>query len=495
MATTATVTQPLARSRAADGGAQAVVLTLLYSLPALWSLRSFSTVLDNDVWWHLAAGKWILQHSAVPRTDPFSAYGADKWWAAYSWGFELPAAWLFTHFGLIGLLFLHGLLVTTVIVAVHRLIVAIVPDFTLSVLLTLAAAVAMNGLFTPRPWLLTILFFVVELHLVLQVRESGNYRRLLWLPLIFCAWANVHAQFVYGLFLLFLAAAEAWWLIWKSSADPVKRKARAWWTLTALSCLAATLVNPYFAGIYKVAYQLGTQPRVLNLISELGPVLFRSFSDYLLLVIGLLAVATLAWRRDTQPFPWVLLLWATLCSFRSRRDIWMLAVVGAATIAAGLREHATVKFQHSKLQSCFITIGVVLVTVASCWIAGVSSVRLETESASKFPAAAVDFIKQKRLPGPLFNDYNWGGYLIWSLPELPVSMDGRAALHGTPRIERSVDTWDAKHDWNSDLELQNAQLIIGSLDAPLCAVLRGDARYELAYEDKIASVFVRRSPR
>ena len=483
------------RYGAGESIAQAIVLTVLYSAPTIWLFSTFNACLDNDIWWHLATGKWILQNHAIPHTDPFSAYGLGRSWAAYSWAFDLPLAWLVAHLGFVGLLLLQVVLVTAIIVALHRLIAALVPDFTLSVLLTFAAAIAMSRVFTPRPWLLTILFFILELHLVSRARENGDYRRLLWLPLIFWAWANLHVQFIYGLFVLMLAVGEAWWSWWKARCDPVQHRVRNLWTATIIGCIAATLVNPYFVEIYKVAYQLGTLPGVLNQISELNAVPFRSLSDYVLLLIALCAVGAFVWQRELRPFPWALLLWAIFFSFRSQRDIWLLAVVGTAVIATGLRDHAVLTPRDSRLQSSWVALGVVVVIAVGCRILGPSVGEQQRKIAATFPSAAVEFVKEKGLPGPLFNDYDWGGYLIWSLPEIPVSMDGRALLHGTRRLERSADTWEAHEDWRSDSELQKARLIIGPVNAPLCAVLRMDPQYQLAYEDRVASVFVRRTDR
>jgi hypothetical protein len=490
------VAQSIGRTRTrAEGAAQVVILTLLYSLPAALVARSYTCVIDNDIWWHLAAGKWIVEHRAVPHTDPFSAYGAGKPWAAYSWAFEVPAAWLYAHCGLLGLLLLQCALVMAVVVALHRLIASLTSDFSDAAMLTFAAIVAMYGVLTPRPWLLTILFFILELRVILRVRDAHDYRQLMWLPLIFCAWVNVHVQFVYGLFLLMLAVGEAW-LKWQmASGDRALRRSRDIWTVTVLVCFAATLLNPYFIGIYEVAYQLGTQPLVRTLISELGPIPFLSWDQNVLLLIGLGAVGTLAWRREREYFPWVLLVWAVFWSFRSHRDLWLMTVVGVATIAANLPNRMRPHPRLSKLQACGIAIGVVLVSGCSYIVLGLSGERLQQEMASRFPAAAVEVVRQRGLPGPLYNNYDWGGYLIWSLPGLPVAIDGRATLHGTPRIERSGATWQAEHGWNSDPELQNARLVIGARDSSLCAVLRLDPRYELAYEDHVASVFVRRKAR
>jgi hypothetical protein len=80
--------------------------------------------------------------------------------------------------------------------------------------------------------------------------------------------------------------------------------------------------------------------------------------------------------------------------------------------------------------------------------------------------------------------------LIWSLPRLLVSMDGRTNLHGDQRIERSFNTWSGLRGWESDPELMKARLVIGDVNHALTAIMRTDPRFKLVYEDAIATVFV-----
>jgi len=107
-----------------------------------------------------------------------------------------------------------------------------------------------------------------------------------------------------------------------------------------------------------------------------------------------------------------------------------------------------------------------------------------------FPAEAVKFIRSSQLAGPLYNSLDWGGYLIWSLPELPVAMDGRTNLHGDQRIARSLATWNGSTAWEKDPELLQARLIIAETSKPLTYLMRSDRRYRLVYEDNTAAVFV-----
>src|SRR6516164_8730767 len=80
-----------------------IVEIALLALPIYWCLQQAAgLVADPDNWWHLRAGQWIVEHRTVPATDPFSAYGADKPWIAYSWLYEITLYGLYAAFGLPG---------------------------------------------------------------------------------------------------------------------------------------------------------------------------------------------------------------------------------------------------------------------------------------------------------------------------------------------------------------------------------------------------------
>src|SRR3982751_3726706 len=53
-------------------------------IPAV--LGSSSTIFnDGDVSWHIATGQWIIDHRAIPHTDPFSFTWAGKPWVPIEW--------------------------------------------------------------------------------------------------------------------------------------------------------------------------------------------------------------------------------------------------------------------------------------------------------------------------------------------------------------------------------------------------------------------------
>ena len=202
-----------------DQVARALLTAVLYAAPILMCLYASASIADPDIWWHLRTGEWIMQHHTVPHTDPFSAFGAGKPWQAYSWLFELVAFKAYQWFDLSGIMAYTATMVLAITIALHRLMQRLQPDFTKATLLTMSVMICLSRLYTPRPWLFTILFFVLEIDLLMQARKSGATRELFWLPLIFALWANIHIQFIDGLLVLGVAACEPALRRWRTQGQ------------------------------------------------------------------------------------------------------------------------------------------------------------------------------------------------------------------------------------------------------------------------------------
>lgn len=466
---------------------QALILAMLYSFPVFVCARN-ATVADPDIWWHMRTGEWILRHG-FPHTDPFSSFGAGKPWAAYSWLFDLIVFRLHQSLGLAGIVTYTAAMVTAITVALHRMIRRLCPDFTMGVLLTLAASVCMEHLWTPRSWLFTVLFFAVELDVLMRARQTGKSGALWWLPVLFAIWASLHIQFLYGLVVLAIALVES--LLnrrWNSGGSRIETGKMG---AVLLACVGATLANPYGWGVYLTAWGLGSQKGVLSTVTEMTAMPFRDIGDYGVLFFTIAAVVVLARSRRRQVFEVLLMAFAVLVSFRSQRDVWVMAIAASAIVGGALGSSEEPRSRVSALAAP----AAVLITVAFAPLffraLGVNNSQLSAKLGEKMPVKAAEYVKSKGLQGPLFNDYDWGGYLMWN-PRLAVSIDGRAALAGDKLIAQTLATWEGARGWNCNPDLRNARLVIGPVEAPLTQLLRTSPGFHLAYEDQVAAVFVAR---
>ncbi len=472
----------------AEHFAQFAVLALLLAAPALICVHS-ACANDPDIWWHMRTGQWILQHHAIPRIDPFSGANAGKPWPAYSWLYELLSFQVFQSFGLAGIVGYSAAMVLAITVALHHLIKRLQADFSIVALLIFSSCFAIGHLFTPRPWLFTILFFILEIDILMHARRTGRVHELAWLPVIFALWSNILIQFIDGLIVLGIALVEA---VATGRGIGVRTRLRVLPAAIALGASAlATMANPFGWHIYRVAYDLAAQPGVLNKINELKAIPFRDMTDFSVLALTLATTAALAWQRRLRVFEIGLLAFAVLVSFRSQRDVWVVAVAAAAILASSIPGRETAAVRLPKFATAFAAMIAAVLMLAGFRVMHVNNGVLETEIEKSLPVKAVDAIQTNHYAGPLYNDFNWGGYLIWSL-RMPVSIDGRAAFYGDQAIDRSIATWGAEPDWNTDPELTKAGVVIGPPKAALTQVLRLDPKFRLVYEDKVAAVFVAR---
>jgi hypothetical protein len=485
--------------RATPAWEQAALAALLAGAGVFVVLVRGRSGWDQDIWWHLAAGRWITDHRAVPATDPFSQFGDGKPWVAYSWLFEVIVYGAYQALGLRGIVLfaaIAGVLITATLYALLRRCGA--PP-TRALPLTLAAFYGVMPLTTPRPWLLSILFLLAELHMIVAAR-GGASRAIWWLPPIFVLWANVHIQFVVGLVVIAVAAAEA---VWDGTApEPTRdaersRAALPVWLIAAVSCIAATLVNPYGVRVYVAARDVSMQTTLWSRIGELAAPAFRTSPDWVILALVVTAAGVVGWQVRDRPVRvfWLLMFGLGLwLGFRSRRDSWFVVSAAACIIASARVDDASDAMPSIIPASRTLLAAAIAGVVVFAGAQLLSETQLRANVGRSFPATAAASIDRANLPGPVYNFFDWGGFLMWQWPQRRVGMDGRTAVHGEERVVRQVDTWQGRPEWRADPELAAAGVVIGPRDLPLASLLRLDDRFTLFYEDPSgpAVVFRRR---
>jgi hypothetical protein len=475
-----------------------LILIALYAVPAAAVLRPIT---DNDIWMNLRAGSWIVAHGQVPATDPFSSPAEGKPWVAYSWLFEVLVHGLYRGLGLASIVGYRAVMAYAILLALHSLVARRERRFVVATSLTGLAFFALVPVLNERTWLFTILFSILTLSVLLDLREGVRTRAGWWLPLVFAFWANLHIQFVYGLFLLALAWAAPLGDRLLGGVSGVGHPAAAgtgpWWRLALLfgACLLATLLNPYGAGLYVVVYQYAAQRETYDLVLELLAPTFRMPWEWAMPVLVGAAAWALGRRRDRSLFDAILLAAAAFLALRARRDIWFAVLAALAVLVSKNRadqpEADGLPVRWSR--RVFVALGVSAVLGVASRRFDLSQPHLDAKVADVYPAKAAAVVEARGYRGPLFNEYGWGSYLIWRLPELKVSIDGRADLHGPARIRRNIDTLSGLGGWDSDADLVRANTIIVRAKSALASLLRLDGRFALVHEDELAAVFRRHS--
>ena len=108
----------------------------------------------------------------------------------------------------------------------------------------------------------------------------------------------------------------------------------------------------------------------------------------------------------------------------------------------------------------------------------------------EYPLKAIRSIQLTHPKVNMFNSYNWGGYLIWSLPEYPVFIDGRADLFGESLINEWWDVVNGTDKAMAILDKYHINFIILEPDWPIINILKNN-QWNITYHDNISIVLTR----
>jgi hypothetical protein len=108
------------------------------------------------------------------------------------------------------------------------------------------------------------------------------------------------------------------------------------------------------------------------------------------------------------------------------------------------------------------------------------------------PIKAVKFIQENHLQGPMLNAFNYGGYLIWALPEHPVFIDGRADVFEWSGVFLKFSQWaNLESNPNELLDQNHVNFCLLERHSPMASVLSLLHGWRLAYSDDTSVIYVR----
>ncbi len=475
------------------------VMALLFSSAAMleaFRLSSLSALTNGDLWWHLSCGLWALQHHALPHSGLFSQ-SATQPWVASSWAYDLLLA---LGYKLVGLRAIPGLLMlfkTALAVVTFLLVGGLRGRFWTAVALSLVAQFVL-GAIQPGPAYFSVLFFAIEIALLLKARRTGNLRSLWWLPFLFLFWANLHVQFVYGvvvllLFLLVLVCER--YVTSLSARSPALGKVTK---ILGISWLA-TFITPYLYRPYEVFFAT-TFTSANQYLPDFHALGFRQPQDYLLLLLAMAAFLALGLRRSRDLFQIGLLAGCLAMSFYAQRDIWLITLAALAVIGeaippepAGEPSVSAEKRRWAREALIAATASIAVMILAAAIRIPRNRATLLVKVGQRYPVAASDYIRDHRLPQPLFNAYEWGGFLTWYLPEYPVAIDGRTELYGEDVVTQYSKVMNADERYTEYPALAGAQTILLPKSAIMGEALGSVPIFKVAYSDDVAIVLSRRS--
>ncbi len=527
-------------------------------------MLAFRRLDDADTWWHLAAGRWIAEHRAIPHTDTLSYTVPDHAWINLQWMFDLFLYSLYRTGGP-NLVVLAGMVIYAAATALllKNLRLALGPVGAAMLGLWVVAIAQGRSI---RPEMVSFVFLQIVLLVCATGRRTGG-RRLWLLPAVMILWTNTHGLFVIGVFVIgcYMAASVANRLpllppAWRDSMEPSTARTML---LSGALALLATLANPY--GLEGALLPLTLMTRLsgeapaFQLIGELR----RSFSPenvtfavrayqtlffFSLAVVGIATfvatfvgqprdggsraerrrkkkrkagereqvsdrLATVETRSGFDLAGLAVFVGLAYLSTLARRNMALFALgaapfVGQCLATLGRRWSVAGRSSETRDLLAAATVAVLLpaLVVAGWFVASNNFYRwdgqlhefgagvLEVTS----PVKASAFVKEQKLPPPLYNDWTSGGYLTWDRPmEGGVYIDSRGEVYDTQFFSDYLARLRQPARWQDEADHMGFQTVIFFHWWPshrhLLMWLLRDRRWALVYFDENTTVFVRRA--
>jgi hypothetical protein len=356
------------------------------------------------------------------------------------------------------------------------------------------------------PVLSSVVLLALELKLLFDLRDdvrgTGDLRRALWLPALFVLWANLDIHFVYGLLvlILFLAAVTGETIAPRTGAGWVNHRSSGlsltMWAAVIGGCFLAAMVSPYGYAVYDGASSVFGNRMLQPYLHELQALHFRRPQEFVLLLLAMAAFFLLGRSRWRDLFSWVLMLASAALSISLMSASWVVVVCSVAVIAHALpihhpepvREAASQKPRMPLLATAALITALVLLLVA---IRIPGSQTLLARMSAAIPVKACDYIREHKLPEPLFNNYEWGGFVIWYLPDYPVAMDTRHEIYGEEANLRYFKITNGEMPLGAELHFAYAGSVIVPSNSPMAIGLAAGPRFTPVYRDDVALVLVR----
>ena len=466
------------------------VLTALFSAGALVEVARLSSLRDPAAWGHLRIGAWILENRGVPHTGIYSQ-ASHLPWRDFSWGYDAILAMAYK---------ILGLRVVPAMGTMFRILAAAVL-FLLGIRrgrLRSAVALSAVGIYAlssmgPSSTAVSVVFFGLTLFLLLEWRAEPASPVKYVLPLLIPVWANLDAGFVYGIMALAVFAIVEFARQAGNKHDLNSKNMRRDAAVMLVVCVLASGITPYGYASYPAFWQMETSAANLNIpgYSAMG---FRQALDYVVLLLGMGGFLALGLRRSRDIFLIAVLGGSAALAFHAQRENWLLIVSSVAVIGqmlSGDQERKGSELPMFSQRRTAIAIPIVVSAGLSLLVLMVRSPKdLTTRVAQTFPVSACEYIRNEQLPRPLFNAYEWGGFVTWYLPEYPVAIDARRGLYPEELESDYFKVMKVDVPYQTLPAMKEARTILLPKTNVLAGGLRNVAGFRVAFEDEVAIVLL-----
>lgn len=448
---------------------------------------------DPDLWWHVKTGELILSTHRWATTDPYSYTAAGAPWMSCEWLGDVLIAAVYRLGGLLGLQALLIVLGCAVVLALYGFATLRSGNSKAGFVSTAMLLVLAAGSFNLRPQMLGYLFLILTLTTLERFRQ-GMQRAVWLLPILFLIWINAHGSWIIGLGVvaLYIACGLVSFQMGSLETQRWTESQRLQLETVFLLSLVAIPITPYGARLAAYPFAVASSYPISDAhILEWLPMPFNLVIGkvFLALLLGFF-LAQVAFRFSWRLHELLLFLFGGAMACLHVRFL-LLFVPFFAPIAATILARWAPAYNKAKdkyLLNFALMAGIVIAIVHYF----PSRAETENKVADAFPVHALEYMRQHSVPGPLFNSYGFGGYMVES--GFKTFVDGRSELfEETGVLGDYMHITFLKPGAMKVLSGYGIQSCLLERDEPLSTVLSSLPDWQKVYSDNVSALYVKRN--
>ncbi|HEU0218687.1 MAG TPA: hypothetical protein VFQ90_18670 [Stellaceae bacterium] len=466
------------------------LLAMLRALAASTALLN-----DPDTYLHIAAGRWMLTHRALPSPDPFSFSMVGAPWHPSEWLGEIALARIYDLGGWGPVIAAAAACFGVAIGLLCRFLARRI-DPLAAALSALAGAVLVLPHLLARPHVFALPLMVLWCGAVFAARDERRRPpwALLWVMLV---WTNLHGSFLFGIALAGYLGGEA---VLTARGWPERLVIARDWAAFVLAAAAVSLINPNGVTAIIQPFRLMAMPALQSGFGEWQPADLAQFPALAGWVLGAAALVVAGWR--SLPWSRLLLLLGLACmAMMHVRHADLLGLVGPLAVAAPLAPRlgawlgpaaTSPLLRGAASLAAPARVTGVLAAIALGVAASVPALLrpIDRSHDAVTPQAALAAARDRHLAGPVFNSEAFGGYLAFS--GVPAFIDGRVELYGNDFLAAylAAERGDAAM-LSSLLDRYHIAWSLVQAQAPVATALERLPGWRLVHTDDRAVVYAR----
>jgi hypothetical protein len=470
-----------------------------------WGIAATGPILlnsDGDLPRHLLVGTLIRTTHEIHITDVFSYRTAGLSSIPHEWLAQVMLSAFHDVLGLSGVVFFTALIVTaTWAIIYYDSLRRSGSLFTALIFTSLGVGASLIHVL-PRPHLFSYLFITLWIIVLEQIRKDKPQRWWI-LPILMLTWVNLHGMFVLGIVIWII------YLVGDLFENPSTNRLIDNGTKSMLAggvlSFVATFLSPSGFKIWEAIVSLGGNAYIKARIPEYQSANFQMAETWPFILLLLLCIASFA--RSSRKIQWTHAFLITSfagVALYSSRMLPIFAIVAVPIVAKSFSDWIKEDFPKSRFLAIEANIGAInrssdgLIWIVTVILAVIflfqSHIAIDPSHKGNvfdpifFPVEAVNWLDSNPQDGHMFNEFDWGGYILLKLwPAYPIFMDGHTHIYGEALTREYEQVITLSKGWEDIFEKYQIEWAIVRAQSSLIEKLQ-EQGWQILYQDATSSV-------